>query len=164
MKPTMTPHARPRVTTPSDREIRIERTFEASRDRVWKALTDPALVSRWWGPNGCRVEVERMEVRPGGQWRFVEHGPKGPDGFQGHYREVTPPERLVYSFEWDGAPGFVAIETITLEDLGEGRTRLVTVVLCPTTEQRDGMLHSGMEAAFHLSYDALDRVLLEMVE
>jgi uncharacterized protein YndB with AHSA1/START domain len=164
MTPTTkpTPGARATITTPSDREIRIERTFHASRDRVWKALTDPTLVSQWWGPNGSRVEIERMEVRRGGHWRFVEHGAKGADGFEGRYREVTPPERLVYSFEWDGMPGHVAIETMTLEDLGEGRTRLVTVLLCHTTGERDGMLYSGMEGGVNQNYDALERVLATM--
>ena len=147
------PGARAIITTPSDREIRIERTFHASRDHVWRSLTDPALVSQWWGPNGSRVEVERLELRRGGRWRFVEHGAKGPDGFEGRYREVTPPERLVYSFEWDGMPGHVAVHTITLEDVGEDRTRLVTVVLLHTSAERDGFLHSGMEGAFNRSYD-----------
>jgi uncharacterized protein YndB with AHSA1/START domain len=103
-----------------------------------------------------------MEVRRGGHWRFVEHGAKGADGFEGRYREVTPPERLVYSFEWDGMPGHVAIQTMTLEDLGEGRTRLVTVLLLHTTGERDGMLHSGMEGGVNQSYDAMDRVLATM--
>lgn len=94
-----TPGARATITTPTDREIRIERIFEASRDRLWKALTDPAQVARWRGPNSSRVEIERMDVRRGGHWRFVEHGAKGADGFEGRYREVMPPERLVYSFE-----------------------------------------------------------------
>jgi uncharacterized protein YndB with AHSA1/START domain len=153
------PKARAVVTTPSDREIRIERTFQASPDRIWKALTDPALVSQWWGPNGCRVEVERLELRPGGRWRFVEHGAKGADGFAGRYREVSPPQRLVYSFEWDGMPGHVAIHTITLEDVGDGRTRLDTVVRLSSAAERDAILHSGMEGAFNRSYEALDRAL-----
>jgi uncharacterized protein YndB with AHSA1/START domain len=153
------PGARTFITTPSDREIRIERTFQASRDRVWKALTDPALVSQWWGPNGSRLEIERMEVRRGGHWRFVEHGAKGADGFEGRYREVSPPERLVYSFEWDGMPGYVAIETLTLEELSAERTRLVSLMLCHTTGERDGILHSGMEGGLTQSYEALDLVL-----
>jgi uncharacterized protein YndB with AHSA1/START domain len=163
MTPTTKPAAGARavITTPSEREIRVERTFRASRERVWRALTDPALVAQWWGPNDSRLEVERMEVRRGGHWRFVEHGAKGADGFEGRYREVTPPERLVYSFEWDGMPGHVAIETLTLEDLGDGHTRLVAVLLWHTTGERDGMLGSGMEGGVNRQYDALDRVLAQ---
>jgi len=153
--------AKAAITTPSEREIRIERIFDAPRDRVWKALTDPALVAQWWG-RGNKLVIERMEVRRGGHWRFVEHAPEGEHGFEGRYREVTPLERVVQTFEWDGMPGHVAVETMTLEDLGDGRTMLVTVSLFHTIEDRDGMLQSGMEGGVNQSYDALDRVLLEL--
>ncbi len=147
-----------KITTPSDREIHIERIFNAPRDRVWKALTDPALVAQWWG-RGNKLEIERMEFQRGGHWRFVEHGPEGKHGFEGRYREVTPPERVVQTFEWDGMPGHVVVETMTLEDLGDGRTKLVNVSLFHTTEERDGMLQSGMEQGLNQSYAALDKVL-----
>ena len=79
-------------------------------------MHDPALVAQWWG-RGNKLVIERMEVRRGGHWRFVEHGPDGTHGFEGRYREVTAPERVVQTFEWDGMPGHVAVETMTLEDL-----------------------------------------------
>jgi uncharacterized protein YndB with AHSA1/START domain len=143
--------ARSIVTTPAEREIRIERVFDASRDRVWRAFTEPALVAQWWG-RGNHLVIERMEVERGGHWRFVEHAPDGTHGFEGRYREVTPQERLAYTFEWDGLPGHVIIETATFEELGDGRTRVVTTALFHTTEERDGMLHSGMEGlAFALT-------------
>jgi uncharacterized protein YndB with AHSA1/START domain/predicted enzyme related to lactoylglutathione lyase len=147
-----------KITTPSDREIRIERIFNASRERVWRAMTDPKLVAQWWG-RGNELVIERMEVERGGHWRFVEHSPEGVFGFEGRYREVTPPERVVQTFEWDGMPGHVIVETMTLEDLGDGRTRLVTVSLFHTTEERDGMLQSGMEQGANQSYAALDNLL-----
>ena len=146
------------VTTPRDREIRIERVFDAPRDRVWEAHTDPALVAQWWG-RGNKLVIERMEVERGGHWRFVEHGPEGTHGFEGRYREVTPPERIVQTFEWDGMPGHVIVETATFEDLGDGRTRVVTTSLFHTSEERDGMLASGMEQGLGESYAALDRLL-----
>lgn len=146
------------VTTPRDREIRIERVFDAPRDRVWQAHTDPALVAQWWG-RGNKLVIERMEVERGGHWRFVEHGPEGIHGFEGRYREVTPPERIVQTFEWDGMPGHVIVETATFEDLGDGRTRIVTTSLFHTNEERDGMLASGMEQGLGESYAALDRLL-----
>jgi uncharacterized protein YndB with AHSA1/START domain len=68
-------------------------------------------------------------------------------GFEGRYREVTPPERLVHTFEWDGMPGYVAVDTVTFEDLGDGRTKVITTSIFHTTEERDGMLQSGMETA-----------------
>jgi len=146
------------LTTPSDREVRVERVFDASRDRVWRAFTDPEAIAQWWG-RGHRVVVERMEVERGGHWRFVEHAPDGVHGFEGRYREVTPPERLAQTFEWDGMPGYVAVETVTFEDLGDGRTKVVMTLLFHTTEERDGMLRSGMEQGLGESYAALDRLL-----
>jgi len=146
------------ISTPGDREVRIERIFNAPRDRVWRALTDPELVAQWWG-RGNKLVIERMEPRRGGHWRFVEHADDGVQGFEGRYREVTPPTRIVQTFEWDGMPGHVAVETVTLEDLGDGRTKVVTLSLFHTTDERDGMLRSGMEAGLNQSYAALDRVL-----
>ncbi len=146
------------VTTPTDREIRIERVFDAPRDRVWRAMTDPRLVAQWWG-RGHELVVERLEVERGGHWRFVEHGPDGVHGFEGRFREVKPPERVVQTFEWDGMPGYVIVNTMTLEDLGDGRTKLVTFSLFHTTQERDGMLSSGMETGMNQSYAALDKVL-----
>ena len=158
MNPSQQTAAPAVVSTPSDREIRIERIFNAPRERVWRAITDPALVAPWWG-RGNTLVIERMEVERGGHWRFVEHSHHGVHGFEGRYREVTPPERVVQTFEWDGMPGHVAVETTTLEDLGDGRTRLVTTSLFHTTQERDGMLHSGMEGGVNQSYAALDAVL-----
>ena len=150
-----------KVTTPSDREIRAERIFNAPRERVWKAMTDPKLVAQWWG-RGNKLVVEKFEPVRGGHWRFVEHAGGQEHGFEGRFREVSPIERVVQTFEWDGMPGHVILETMTLEDLGDGRTRLVNVSLFLTTEDRDGMLHSGMEGGMNESYAALDRLLASM--
>ena len=149
------------LTTPSDREIRVERIFNAPRDRVWKAMNDPALIAQWWG-RGNKVVVEKHEPVRGGRWRYVEHSDQGVHGFEGRYREVVPPERVVRTFEWDGMPGHVIVETATLEDLGDGRTKLVSISLFHTTMERDGMMSSGMEGGMNESYAALDRVLASM--
>jgi uncharacterized protein YndB with AHSA1/START domain len=158
MSPSPQPARAATVTTPTDREIRIERIFDAPRDRVWQAFTDPDLVAQWWG-RGNEVVIERYELERGGHWRFVEHADGETHGFEGRFREVTPPERIVQTFEWDGMPAYVAIETVTLEDLGDGRTKVVNISLFHTTEERDGMLHSGMEKGLNQSYAALDRLL-----
>ena len=146
------------LTTPSDRAIRVERTFDAPRDVVWRAMTEPDLVAQWWG-RGNKLVVERDDRVRGGHWRFVEHSDHGVHGFEGRFREIAPPERIVQSFEWDGMPGHVVLETATLEDLGDGRTKLVTVSLFMTAEDRDGMMSSGMESGMNESFAALDRVL-----
>jgi uncharacterized protein YndB with AHSA1/START domain len=147
-----------KVTTPTDREIRLERSFNAPRARVWQALTDPKLVAQWWG-RGNRLTIERLEVRPGGHWRFVEHANGRDDGFEGRFREVRAPECLVQTFDWDGSPGQVAVTTLVLEDLGDGQTKLITTSLFHTTTERDGMMSAGMAEGVEQSYAALDRVL-----
>jgi uncharacterized protein YndB with AHSA1/START domain len=149
------------VTKSGDRGLRVERIFNAPRERVWQAMTDPKLVAQWWG-RGNKLVVERLEVERGGHWRFVEHSPEGVHGFEGRFSEVTPPERVVQTFEWDGMPGHVALETATLEDLGDGRTRLVNISLFMTAEDRDGMMQSGMEGGLNESYAALDRLLAKL--
>jgi uncharacterized protein YndB with AHSA1/START domain len=90
-------------TTPSARELRTERILNAPRERVWRALTEPDQLAQWWG-RGNELLVERLDLVPGGTWRFVEHTPDGAYGFQGEYHEIVPPERLVNTFAWDGAP------------------------------------------------------------
>jgi len=160
---TMTeqPMTKAKITAPGDREVRIERIFNAPRDRVWKAMTDPKLIAQWWG-RGNKLVIEKYELERGGHWRFVEHSDHGEHGFEGRFAEIAPPERVVQTFEWDGLPGHTALETMTLEDLGDGRTRLVTTSLFLTGEDRDGMLQSGMESGVNESYAALDRVLASM--
>lgn len=163
MTTTMTEPGKTLLTTPSEREIRVERIFNASRDRVWRAYTEPALVAQWWG-RGNKLVIERMEVERGGHWRYVEHGPDGVHGFEGRYREVTPEDRLVSTFEWDGMPGYVIIVTTDFEDLGDNRTKIVSTSLFYATEERDGMLQSGMEGGLNESYAALDRLLTDAAD
>jgi uncharacterized protein YndB with AHSA1/START domain len=121
-------------TTPTDREIRVERVFDAPRDRVFAIYTDPQLIPEWWGPRDATTVVDQMDVRPGGSWRFVMRDTDGSEsGFRGTYREVAPPERIVQTFEWEGMPGHVSVETATFEDLGD-RTRVITTSLFHTPE------------------------------
>ena len=148
------------VTTPRDREIHIERTFDAPRDRVFATFTDPALIPEWWGPHGTTTTVDRMDVEVGGGWRYVIRSEDGSEtGFRGTYREVSPPERIVSTFEWEGMPGHVSVDTSVFEDLGDGRTKIVTTSLFHTDEERDGMIGSGMEAGLNETYARLDEVL-----
>ncbi len=150
------------ITTPSDREIRIEREFDAPRDLVFATITDPELIPQWWGPRGTTAVVDQMDVSPGGSWRFVIHDSDGVEtAFRGTYREVAPPERVVQTFEWEGMPGHVAVETAVFEDLGD-RTRLITTTLFHTTEERDGMLSSGMEKGANETYERLDELLARL--
>jgi uncharacterized protein YndB with AHSA1/START domain len=150
------------LTTPTEREIRVERVFDAPRDRVFAVYTDPELIPEWWGPHDTTTVVDRMDVRAGGGWRFVVRSSDGTEtGFRGTYREVTPPERIVQTFEWEGMPGHVSVETATLEDLGD-RTKVTTTSIFHTTEERDGMLASGMEGGMNETYARLDELLARL--
>ena len=153
--------ARAAVTTPTEREIHVERIFNAPRDRVWRAMTEPELLAQWWG-RGNKLVIEKYELERGGHWRFVEHTDHGAFGFEGRFREIIPPERLVLTFEFDGMPGHVVVNFMTLEDLGDGRTKLIADSLFLTREDRDGMMSSGMEQGMNESYAALDRVLASL--
>lgn len=149
------------LTLPAEREIRIERVFDAPRDRVWRAYTEVELVAQWWG-RGNPLTIERFELERGGHWRFVEKSAQGEHGFEGRFREVTPQDRLVYTFEWDGMPAYVIVETVEFEPLADDRTKIVTTALFHTSEERDGMMSSGMEQGMNESYAALDRLLEQM--
>ena len=147
------------VTTPTDRTIHIEREFDAPRDVVFATFTDPDLIPEWWGPRGTTAEVVTMDVRTGGDWRFICHNSDGSQtGFRGTYREVTPPERVVQTFEWEGMPGYISLETATFEDLGD-RTKVTTVSVFYSTEERDGMVGSGMEGGMNETFQRLDELL-----
>ncbi len=147
------------ITTPADREIHVERIFDAPRDQVFALMTDPERIPEWWGPRDSPVSVDTMDVRPGGSWRFVSRGPDVSElGFRGTYREVTAPERIVQTFVWLGMPGHVSVETAVFEDLG-GRTRFTVTSVFHTTEERDGMLGSGMEGGLNETYERFDELL-----
>jgi uncharacterized protein YndB with AHSA1/START domain len=150
------------VTTPTDREIHIERVFDAPRDHVFAVFTDPTLIPEWWGPRDTTAVVDQMDLRPGGSWRFVIRNADGSEtAFRGIYRELTPPERIVQTFEWEGMPGHVSVETVTFEDLGD-RTKVTTRSLFHATEERDGMLESGMEHGLNETYARLDELLARL--
>ena len=146
------------LTKPTDRTIRVERVFQASRQRVWEAYTDPKLLAQWWG-RGNKLVIERYEFEKGGHYRFVEHSDHGAHGFEGRYREIVPMERISMTFEWDGMPGYPSVTTAEFQDLGDGRTKVVSTMQFYTPVERDGILQSGMEGGMNESYAALDALL-----
>ncbi len=105
------------------------------------------------------LDVEKWELERGGHWRFVEHHDGGVDGFEGRFRDVTPLDRITWSFEWDGMPAHVCIETMEFIDLGDGRTKVVTDSIFMTAEDRDAMAQSGMAEGMNASFAALDALL-----
>jgi uncharacterized protein YndB with AHSA1/START domain len=148
------------VTLPSDLEILVTREFDAPRDVVYKTMTDPKLIPQWWGPRRDKITVDKMEVRPGGKWRFVATQPDGTTyAFRGEYREITPGEKIVQTFEFEPMAGHISVETGTLTDLPGGRTLFTTRSVFSSKQDRDGMVESGMESGLRETYERLDEVL-----
>ena len=148
------------LAMPSDREIVMTRVFDAPRELVFKAHTDPNLIPQWWGQRRNTTIVDKMDVRPGGTWRFVQRQTDGIEyGFHGDYHEVMPPERLVNTFEFEGMPGHVVVETAVFEALPDGKTRLTVTSVFASVEDRDGMLASGMEGGANETWDRLAELL-----
>jgi uncharacterized protein YndB with AHSA1/START domain len=123
----------------ADREIVLTRVYEAPRELVWTAWTDPKHVVHWWGPDGFTNTIHEMDVRPGGVWRFVMHGPDGRDYKNRiNFIEVERPERLVYTHGGDDDVEPVSFHvTVTFEDQGSGRTKVTLRSVFPTAEERD---------------------------
>jgi uncharacterized protein YndB with AHSA1/START domain len=149
---------RAKITTPNDREIRIERVFDAPRDLVFRAYTDPQLLHQWMGPRRFKMTIERMDVRPGGQWRFVHIDKDGTEyWFHGEYREIVRPERITQTWNFEGMPG-ESLQTALFQE-HKGRTTVTSIVKFENKQHRDGMLASDMESGLNEGYDRLDEVL-----
>jgi uncharacterized protein YndB with AHSA1/START domain len=116
-------------------------------------------MSNWWGPRKYEFASCEFNFQPGGKWRVVHRGPDGEEyGFRGEFREIVPPERIVWTFEFEGMPGHVSVETLTLEE-NDGKTTLTATSVYDTVEDRNGMLESGMESGAAESMDRLDEYL-----
>jgi uncharacterized protein YndB with AHSA1/START domain len=147
------------ITTPSDTEIRIERTFDAPRQLVWEAYTDPELLPEWLGPRELTMAVEEFDLRPGGSYRFTHRDSEGNEFvFFGELREVEEPNLIVRTFAWEGMPGKFSVERAEFEELDGDRTRIVVTSSFDSKEDRDGMLQSGMERGVVDSYSRLDEL------
>ncbi len=140
--------------------IRIIRDFDAPRDRVFRAWVDPELVVQWLGPKSSEIRIDQWNARTGGNFRYasVQDGEEVA-AFYGSFHEIRPSERLVQTFTWEGMPDGVALETITFEDLGDGRTRTIGLSLVENLESRDGIMASGMEVGVYEGYEKLDALL-----
>lgn len=138
--------------------IRITRDFNATPAQLIRAHTDPELYARWVGPDDITTEIDYWEARTGGRWRFLNKRGDEEHGFHGSFHEVSD-SRIVQTFTWEGMPEGVSLETLTFEDLGEGRTRLHAKSLVDSFEARDGWLSSGMEVGVNDGYAKLDALL-----
>ncbi|MBK7895376.1 MAG: SRPBCC family protein [Candidatus Promineifilaceae bacterium] len=149
---------------PGKQELFITREFDAPRELVYQAHTEPEIFAQWLGPNDLSVEFEVFEPVSGGRWRFLNVGRDGEEyAFHGTFHEVSP-TRIIQTFEFEGLPesGHVSLETLTLEDLGNGRTKLTTHAVYQSVADRDGMVEAGMESGVTEGYDKLDEMLATM--
>jgi uncharacterized protein YndB with AHSA1/START domain len=151
---------------PGKQELFITREFEAPRELVFKAYTDPELYEKWVGPNDLAMTVEKMDAFNGGSYRFLHERDGHGYAFHGVYHEVLAPERIIGTFEFDGLPetGHVIMGTTRFEDLGGGRSRLVHQSVFQSVGDRDGMVASGMERGVSDGYEKLDVLLARLQE
>jgi uncharacterized protein YndB with AHSA1/START domain len=157
----MTTSTSPTTTIEADEKvpvIRITREFAATPAQLFKAHTDPELFARWIGPDSTTTRIEHWDARTGGSWRYVATAEGQDYGFHGCFHEVRE-DRIVQTFTFDGQPDGVALETLTFEGLGDGRTRLTAQSLCDSFEGRDMWLASGMEVGVNEGYAKLDAML-----
>ncbi|GLW31833.1 SRPBCC family protein [Actinoplanes regularis] len=138
--------------------IRITRDFAATAEQLFRAHTDPELFAQWCGPDSTTVRVDRWVAENGGAWQYAAVRGDEEYRFRGCFHEVRP-DRIVQTFTFEGAPDGVALETLTFEDLGDGRTRLHAQSLVDSFEGRDAWLQSGMETGVNEGYAKLDTLL-----
>lgn len=147
------------VIEPGRQDIVMTCVFDAPRDVVFEAMTDPALIPTWWAPRELTTEVDYMEVRPGGRWRFINRDTDGTaHGFKGIYHDAVAPELVIQTFEWEGAPGHVALVTDTFAET-DGRTRYVSQTVFQSVEDRDMFVRTGSETGARESMDRLAEVI-----
>ena len=141
----------------------IEREFDAPRELLFRAHVDPELLVRWLGPRRMTMVVDRLEVRDGGRWRFVHRDTDGTEhGFHGVFHGEPSVDGILQTWEWEGLPGHVALESLTFEE-HDGRTTLRVHAVSQSVEDRDGMIESGMEEGLDDGYARLDELVAGLV-
>jgi len=147
------------VAEPNQHSIVATTVFNAPRELVFSVMTDPEMMPEWWGPCNLTTTVDKMEVWSGGSWRFVVYGEKGKEwAFHGVYHAIEAPERIVFTYEYEDLPGHVSLETTLFEDQ-DGGTKMTTISVFQSVEDRDGMMESDMNEGDQESMDRLEELL-----
>jgi len=143
---------------PGKQEVFITREFDAPRELVFKAFTDPELVIQWLGPRDITMRIEKFEAKPGGSYRYIHSRGENDYGFHGVVHECTAPERIIQTFEFEGLPekGHVCLETAKFKALSGNRTKMINQSVFQSVADRDAMVQSGMEGGINDSYNRLD--------
>ena len=144
---------------PDTGELTYTRVFDAPRELVFKAYTDPKLFAQWWGPRRHENKIEKFDSRPGGEWHVIQKGEDGSEfGFRGVNHDVVAPERICQTFEFLGVPGHVALQTATFEALGN-KTKVTAHMVFQSVMDRDGMVAAGMRDGADESMERLAELL-----
>jgi uncharacterized protein YndB with AHSA1/START domain len=150
------------VAEPGQHTIAFRREFEAPAAQVFNAHIDPDLVAQWIGPAGTTMRVRAFDPRTGGSWSYVvvsgDSGEGNEWAFHGSFHEVSPPNRIVQTWEYEGDPGHPTLEALTFTDLPHGRSRIDGLSVFLSVEQRDAML-AGMDAGMDEDFDRLEALL-----
>jgi uncharacterized protein YndB with AHSA1/START domain len=142
--------------------IDITREFDAPRDLVWRAWTDPELLKQWLGPHRYEMIVDEYDVRDGGRWRYIHRGADGDEhAFHGVFHGSPSPDGFLQTFEYEGAPGHVSMDRLVLE-ARDGRTVARTHSTFESVEARDAMIENGMEGGMNEGFDRLDQLLARL--
>ena len=162
----MTDNSTLQISTPSDREMAMTRVFDAPREMVFEALTNPELVKRWLGGlPGWTMPICEIDLRVGGSYRYVWHGPGGEVmGMRGVFREIEPPDRTVQTEQFDEPwyPGEALVTAVLTEQ--DGKTTLTTTVQYESQETRDNVLKSGAVEGVTVSYDRLAELVASRMQ
>lgn len=143
--------------------IEITRAFDAPRELLFRAHTDPELYAQWLGPRRLTMRIERLEARDGGRWRYIHRDPEGHEyGFHGVFHGTPSPDGIVQTFEFEGAPGHVSLQTLTFEEHG-GRTLLRQQVVFQSVAARDGLLQADLEEGVNEGMERLEELLARLV-
>ena len=139
--------------------VRIIREFDASPEKVFRAHTDPELITQWLGPRRHEMRIDHFDCRTGGSYRYLHVSDGNEYAFHGCFHEVRPAQLIVQTFTYEGFPDGVALEKLVFEDLGNGRTRLTGTSLVDSFDERDAFVASGMETGVREGYERLDELL-----
>ncbi|MCQ6961931.1 SRPBCC domain-containing protein [Methanolobus chelungpuianus] len=147
-------------------EVVMTHVFNAPRDVVWEVYTNPDMIPQWWGPGNMTTTVDKMEVKEGGVWRYIQKDEQGNvNGFHGVYKEVREPEFLSDTFNYEPVgPGHELTETLRLEEIGEGKTRAVSTSYFNSIEDMEGVMQPGMEEGAAETYDRFDKLLEKILK
>jgi len=150
------------IAEPGVPQIVTIREFDAPRDLIFRAHTDPELLVKWLGPRRLTMTVDQFDVRHGGMWRYIHRDVDGSEfGFHGVFHGTPSPDGIVQTFEFEGFPGHVSLDSLSFEDIG-GRTRLRAVSVFQSVEDRDAAIRSGMEGGLNDGYERLDELVARL--